>query len=225
MSDTKYRDRTDHYVPDGLHLPAPWRAELGVRPDHRQLVPYTWGPADELNRDHHGSWEWVDVSPDADGSHWSHFLGHREVIDVVLETWNRREVHEWKGRDEIRAEGEWRVFADRVQIGEGYVRRDPLETLLIIRKYIADMSALKDTFGGAMFSWRDAERGIVGRKVIYYSDPAIVRSLILDQGCCMLDADPGPWGRRPWRDEEDDEPRTESAKVELLSPHIWWWRK
>ena len=80
------------------------------------------------------------------------------------------------------------------------------------------------------FRFGDPEREI-GRKIWYYRQPAIVKSLMLDQGCIMIEkddpSDPGFDLSHPW-DREDDivnEWNGESeVKDDILTPNIWWFR-
>lgn len=220
MSDKPaYRDRTDHYVPRYLSLPAPWKVEIGARPEHRTLHPATWGKPDELNDDH-GSWDWADVSPDFDGSHWSHLLNgwHRIQVDIGLTTYNTREVHDWKGYDEVRPGGHWKLFFNRIQVCDGYVGSDVLETLLTIRQRIKQLQSLP-------IDWSDPEAWLLNRLVYYREVPAVVYRTVLSQGCVILR---GNFPPSPGYNERTDgalgAAETE-AKVEVYSPKIWWWRK
>lgn len=220
-----YRDRTDHYIPEGLHLPAPWKVEVGRLPENRTLHPATWGLADELNR-RQGEWDWADVSPDFDGSHWSHLTTdwHRVQIDIELSTYNERSVHDWKGYDEIRPGGHWKLYFNRRQVCDGYVR-DPLEALLTIRHRAQQLLGLH-------IDWNDPEGYLLNRKIFYREIPAIIYSTILSQGCVMIKPDgPGAEDGFPpavWHEVETDGAMgsgSPDAKVELWSEHIWWYRR
>jgi len=76
--------------------------------------------------------------------------------------------------------------------------------------------------------WKDE---IIGRKVWYQTDPAIVESIIEDQGCVMLKPDPDcvpVFQPSPWQVEDDgsmfgDDDNT-SAKCEYLYEKIGWFR-
>jgi hypothetical protein len=215
-------DRADHYVPDGLCLES--------RPHHVEIAPprngqpvlarETIGLPDEYNRDIH--WRWADVS--GDGSHWSRFDGHHVQIDIAFRTENRREVNDWKGCDEIRAEGTWTLALNRQQIWEGFLRYDPLDQLLEIRRVaqrLLEHEAL---------DWGDSKpiaEQLLGRRVYYRDTPAVVTTVsCLSQGCVILK----PVGVAEFplavyladRDEDDDE--RDEAKVDLLYPRVWWWR-
>lgn len=216
-------DRTNGFIPDRLltsgtpHLVEIAPPRGGVRVIGRETI----GAPDEDNLDSY--WRWVDVS--GDGSHWSHFRGHQVQIDIGFHTVNRREVNAWKGRDEIRAEGTWTLALARQQCWEGYLRDDPLDQLLEIRR-IAQQLLHHDAI-----DWRleaTAADQLAGRRVYYDHTPAVVSAVsVLEQGCVML----RPVGAAEFpasvhaidRDEEDPYERDE-IKVELLCPRVWWWR-
>lgn len=215
-------DRNDSYVPDRLFLEGrPGYVEIAPPRDGQSvLARETIGAPDELNRDAH--WRWADVS--GDGSHWSLFEGHHVQIDIELHTSNRREVNDWKGRDEIRAEGTWTLALNRQQIWEGFMRSNPLDQLLEIRR-IAQGLIEHDAI-----DWRSgiplAEQ-FLGRRVYYRDTPAVVSSVsCLDQGCVMLTPVGAAQFPIPaWGLDKDDYCNDEpEAKVDLLYPHVWWWR-
>lgn len=217
-------NRNDGYVPDGLLLGGrPHLIEI-ARPQHGDgpsRARVTVGLEDESNR--RALAHWADVS--GDGTHWSRFDGHHVQIDIEFHTANRREVNDWKGRDEIRPEGTWTLSLARQQVWEGSLRRDPLDQLLEIRR-IAQRLIDHDAI-----DWRDlkpAGEQLLGRRVYYQRTPAVVSDVcVLEQGCVML----RPVGVSKFpqsvyaldRDEDFDDERDE-VKTELLDPTIWWWR-
>lgn len=218
------RDRNTNYVPDKLFTEGrPHLVEIAP-PRDGQLVRAreTTGLADEYNREDY--WRWADVS--GDGSHWAHFRGHHVQIDLELHTANRREVNDWKGRDEIRAEGTWTLALARQQVWEGYLHANPLDQMLDIRRIaqqLLDHSAI---------DWRDpapvAEQ-LLGRRVYYERVPAVVSGVsVLSQGCVMLKpvgVDEFPPSAHAIDDGQDDPYERDEIKTELLDPNIWWWRE
>lgn len=230
MTMPAYRDRNDHYVPDKLYLAGrPHLAEIGFRKDletgEKEILKgrVAHGLAEELNRENH--WQWADVS--GDGTHWAHFNGHRIQIDVTFGTQNRREVNDWKGRDEIRAEGEWTLALNRQQCWEGFIHSDPLAVLRDIPRIIEKL------LNHDAINWLDekpAADQLLGRRVYYDRTPAVVSSTsVFGQGCVMLTpvgAELFPPAVYDMDDEDDDDPyERRTYKVDILSPHIWWWRK
>lgn len=218
-------DRNDRYLPDGMYLNGPQNlAEIGPpRPGHvPQSGRIALGYADELNRVDH--WWWADVS--GDGTHWSHFNGHRVQVDIELHTENRREVNHWKGRDEIRSEGTWTLALNRQPCWEGRIGADPLEALLDIRR-IAGQLINHDAIDWT--SPKPVAEQLLGRRVYYDRTPAVISSTsVLDQGCVMLTpvgADLFPPAVYTLDRGEDDDPyERDRIKVDLLDPKVWWWR-
>jgi hypothetical protein len=217
-------DRNDGYVPDRLFLDGrPHIVEIapprgGVRVIGRETI----GAPDEYNRDAH--WRWADVS--GNGTHWSHFRGHHVQIDIGFHTANRREVNDWKGRDEIRAEGTWTLALARQQCWEGYLREGPLNQLLDIHRIANRM------LHHSAIDWRletTAADQLQGRRVYYDRTPAVVSSAhVLSQGCVMLrpvGIDRFPPSVHALDDESDDDLyERDEIKVELLCERVWWWR-
>jgi hypothetical protein len=216
-------DRTNGFIPDRLLTGGtPHLVEIAPpRGGVRVLGQETIGAPDEDNRDAH--WRWADVS--GNGTHWSHFRGHQVQIDVELHTVNRREVNAWKDRDEIRAEGTWTLALARQQCWEGYLRNDPLDQLIEIRR-IAQQLLHHDAI-----DWRlevTAADQLAGRRVYYGCTPAVVSSVsVLDQGCVMLrpvGTDQFPVSVHAIDRGEEDPYERDEVKVELLCPQVWWWR-
>jgi hypothetical protein len=234
VSETKYRDRNKGYIPtppreDGGYFE---RGEAEVNSFRRwpdgtpappQMARVVTALADEYNRDHHGLWQWAQVGEagDPDGEHWSRFSGYMLQVDVELHTGNRREVNDWKGRDEIRPAGHWVLFFNRRQVCSGGVAADPFDTLLAIREKARSLLSTQ-------VDWTDPE-AIIGRKVWYVRQPAVIASLVLEQGCMMLRPVDGSvlYSNHEVPKGEDDgwsDPEAGEAKVEIDSPHVWWWR-
>jgi hypothetical protein len=79
--------------------------------------------------------------------------------------------------------------------------------------------------------WRDE---LIDRKIWYNSDPCIIRSIIEDQGCIMIEPDreyTKLFRPSPWQIDADDvfDPLThynggEDIKADYLDPHINWFR-
>lgn len=288
-----YRDRNDHYVPDGLNLngkpqyaevsepreldrewgmymleqarrllaevrhygmdtPAQTRAQidhwLGEHdpekfmgwhglPRPAKTAQLAMASPDEFNRNRR-NWWWADVS--GDGTHWSQFDGHQVQVDVELHTSNRREVNDWKGRDEIQPGGEWLIKLNRQPVYGGYIGRDVPATLRAIERKVSAL--LDNSFEGGCsgLDFQDSRpfaEQLTGRRIYYDRTPAVITSTVLDQGCIMikpvgvskfprsahdLDSEPDGTGHR----EQDlyDEYETRELKVHIDSPHVWWHR-
>lgn len=216
-------DRTNGYIPDRLFTGGtPHVVEIAPpRNGHLVLGRETIGAPDRDNRDDH--WRWADVS--GDGSHWSQFCGHQVQIDITFHTVNRREVNDWKGLDEIRAEGTWTLALARQQCWEGWLRNDPLDQLLDIHRIASLM------LHHSAIDWRSqkpAAEQLAGRRIYYDRTPAVVSSTcVLDQGCVMLrpvGVDYFPPSAHAMDGEDDDPYERGEIKVELLCERVWWWR-
>jgi len=226
----------------GEHDPEGFKGWSGL-PRPARTARLAMAMPDELNRDQN-HWWWADLSADGEdaGTHWSVFRGHRVQVDVELHTSNRREVNDWKGRDEIRAGGEWSIKLNRQQVYDGYIGLDVPATL---RKIADKVEALiGDNTGGGCpgFDLADPtpfEEQLTGRRVYYRDTPAVVSSAsVLHQGCVMLkpvggfsafprqgyDLDREPDGTGHGEQDSYDEFEAREVKVEIDSPHIWWWR-
>lgn len=203
------------------------------RPRKPRTARIAMAMPDEYNRDQ-GDWWWADVS--GDGTHWAQFRGHHTQVDIEFSTMNYRDTHEWKGRDDIQAGGAWKISLNRQPVYDGHIG-DPMYALDRLREKLhwllsADNHALN------LSDPRPFHDQLVGRRVYWHDVPAVITSTVLDQGCVILapigrahfprqardlDAEPDGSGH----DEQDlwDEYEERTVKVEIDSPHIWWWRK
>lgn len=183
-----------------------------------------YGQPYEYRTNESGAW-WVDYTDkQEDGQpHWSNFMGERILVDVTIESWNQRRVHEWKGYDEIKASCVAKVFFNRIPVWE-VSGREPRWVLARVQEDIRklmDCDALTEFVIGK-------EDALIGRKIFYREQPGIITRFIEEQGCIMIQADPGPWLPAPWQISSDigleDYDMSEEIKDQILSPHIWWHR-
>ena len=147
------------------------------------------------------------------------FDGHRILIDVVIRSNNYMKESELSG-DQIRKGGNGQIIADGVVVF-AYFFRDPLRALLHAHQLIGQLSGHES--GWLVKSEREK---LVGRKIWYERTPAVITSLIEDQGCIIIKPDGVASFPRPvWADDDycHDEYR-DSVKIEVTSPGIWWWR-
>lgn len=237
-------DRNDHYVPEKRNHRAGVLEPLTVE-DATRFAIVTEGMAgggrmrtkravalalaDELNRDDK-LWWWVDYSDTTeDGEpHWSHFDGYQIVVDVDIRQVNEREVNSWKGRDEVRGRTYAKVFFNNEpvwEVGRGDIQ-GVLQNLQSDIPKLLELEPLK-THLEHPDPEREAQFGLIGRKIYYHSHPGIITSFIGEQGCIIIESEDGPWPTPVWALENGDieYERNEPAKDSILSPHIWWWRK
>jgi hypothetical protein len=228
-------DRNDGYGPRPTHEGGNIRPTFSTivgnpsGPRAVRTMPVALGSADEYNDKQSWWWAQVDDGTGDHKEHWSRFDGWYVRVGVDLHTWNEREVNDWKGRDEIRKEGYWKITFNEQIVYGGYANRDVLESLLTIRRKIQELEALP-------IDWRedvDYRTLIEGRKIYYKTTPAELGYWMPDQGAVMAKALPGHTFPRSAYDidaspdslEHDysSENATET-KIDLLSPDIWWWR-
>jgi len=146
------------------------------------------------------------------------FDGHRALIDVRITSRNYLKESHFSG-DEIRKGGSGEILADG-EVIHSFFFRDPQEALLRAHSLIG---RLHEAAGG---DWIDKKRreALVNRKIYYREVPAIVSRLIVDQGCLILETESGkPFPEPIWREKGDEEYES-TVKVDVLDPHIWWWR-
>lgn len=178
-----------------------------------------YGLPNELNRDPNG-WFWAEIVKDGE-TQWSHFRGNDICVDVSLKSWNERRVDGWKGFDEVRGLCSATISFNRIPVWEE-TGNDACQVLRRVEQVVPELkkcSALIDYINGDQST-------LIGRKIYWRDQPAVITSFIGDQGCVMIKADPGPWVLPAWRAEEylSHEDFEEEVKADILSPHIWWWR-
>lgn len=236
--ETNYRDRNDGYVPTPRFgdLNPHFNVLVGNPYNDRHIttiVPVAIAEPDELNR-RSDFWEWAQVDPgSADGTkeHWSHFKGWDVRIGVDLRTWNYREVHDWKGIDEIRPVGEWKLYFNDQLVHGDSVGRDVGKCLLKINNTIEKLRSL-------WVDWRkeDYRSQIEGRRIYYRDQPAVLYHWMPDQGCVMAKAVGCRFrssaydidhqtGTKENPEHNYSEECEHEVKIELLSPDIWPWRE
>ena len=150
------------------------------------------------------------------------FDGHRLLWGVEVEEHNYLKESHLSG-DEIRKGGNWKLKVNGEVIFEGFCRTMSSGIAAARQKQFE----LEDVAGG---DWIVAERRakLVGRKIFYDRTPALISSLIVDQGCVMIVPEGDETFLPPvWEDDPEDwlSEHAKSIKTEVTSPHIWWWRK
>lgn len=149
------------------------------------------------------------------------FDGHRLCWRVEVEEHNYLKESELSG-DEIRKGGSFKLYVNGECIYEGFCRS--VEYGMDAAKRM--MATLGEVAGGDWLRAKDRDR-LVGRQIYYHGVPAVVTSLIVDQGCIIIQAAEGHKLKPPvWEgDPEDWElDHQDGVKDEVTSPHIWWWR-
>ena len=155
------------------------------------------------------------------------FDGHRRLIDVEVKSSNYEKDSEWSG-DEIRKSVTGSIIVDGVKLVEIFGRE--------VQQVMKWVDRAIDEYSEHPSNWfrKKAREQMPGRRIFYYNQPATIKRIIEDQNAIIIET--GPDFIPPIRkdDEEDDEHEYWSdwkvdghyeVKVDVLSPHIWWWRK
>jgi hypothetical protein len=156
------------------------------------------------------------------GEKYLPFCGHRRQIKISLDTTNV--VSPGRDGDVIAAKGNAYIYIDGSLV-YGFVFTDPLNALLDVRAAIIELSNL--TFMHRGWSREAIAEVLVGRKVLYRDQPAVVKSFQGQTGEVTLEPDGIDGFTVPSYvtaiiDEalaKDDNP-----SVDILSPEIWWYR-
>lgn len=153
------------------------------------------------------------------------FDGHRRLIDVEVKSSNYEKESEFSG-DEIRKSVVASIIVDGVKLVEVF-GREVVDTLRRVERAIEEYSEHESQW----FS-KKAREQMPGRRIYYYNQPATIKYIIEDQNAIIIET--GPNFQAPIRvDDEDDFDSWDDWKVDghyevkedVLSPHIWWWRK
>lgn len=196
-----------------------------------------WGPGDPVNWSDHGS---VMIGnrrlpliygehphSRSDNNHYVNmgrrepvgFSGHRILVSVSLESSNYLKSSGFSG-DEVRKGGSGKILADGEVVYEFFFR----DIHHALRK--ADQVITELMEHSSFWMFRDEREKLVGRAIYYREVPAVITSLIVDQGCVMIEtADGKPFPRPVWRDGDDYDDESNRVKVEVTDGNIWWFRK
>ena len=147
------------------------------------------------------------------------FDGHRILVSVTLGSSNYLKSSHLSG-DEVRKGGSGKIIADGEIVFEFFFR----DIHYALRKADQIITELMEHSSGWMV--KDQRDALIGRAVFYRDTPAIIASLVVDQGCVMIQtADGRPFAPPVWSDDEDHYEGENTVKVEVTDPHIWWFRK
>lgn len=151
------------------------------------------------------------------------FSGHRVLKRIEIEESNYLKTSGLSG-NEVRPACVCRIFFDDRQVYEFGGRRADY-TLLKAREVITRLEELPVQL------WLDWDKELIGRKVWYREDPAIIARYINDQGAVILRADGCQFRPAAWQKNDPEElammeadGEMEEIKDDILSPHIWWFR-
>jgi hypothetical protein len=153
------------------------------------------------------------------------FDGHRRLIDVDIKSSNYMKDSYYSG-DEIRKSVLGSIIVDGVKLVEIFGRE--------VQQVMRWVDRAIDEYSEHPSNWfsKQAREEMPGRRIYYHDQPATIKRLVEDQGCVIIETEPGfvP----PRRDQDEDmydyweDWKVDGhyeVKEEVLSPHIWWWRK
>lgn len=72
-------------------------------------------------------------------------------------------------------------------------------------------------------NWKE---NLINRKIWWRSVPCIVKSIVNEQGCIIVEREDKKVFEAPmeFRDDDDHDEYETTVKLDFLDPHIWWWR-
>lgn len=144
------------------------------------------------------------------------FDGYRIRTKVEIEEFNYMKESELSG-NEIRKGGSCKIYFDDICCWE-FFHRNAQEACLEARQIIRELSEHPSEW-----SIKSSRAALVGRKVYYRDQPAIIESLITSQGCVILIPEGIAEFRPPLWDKERDD--VDSVKCDVLDKSIWWFRE
>jgi len=148
------------------------------------------------------------------------FDGNRILVSVILESSNYLKSSGMSG-DEVRKGGSGKIVADGEVVFEFFFR----DIHYALRNADHIITELMEHSSGWMS--KDERDRLVGRPIYYREIPAIIEHVITNQGCLMIrTADGAPFPPPIYHDpkEDGDDERESTVKVEVIDPHIWWFR-
>ena len=191
------------------------RTYVGENPEFAEPVELIFGehPHSRSDDNIYARWE----SGEIEG-----FSGHRLIHEVRLREYNYLKTSGLSG-NEVRRGGQGVIYINGHVCGEFFFR-DIMEALLNAR------DTIQKIHDHPIQLWDKRERdSLVGRKVWWKDEPAIITMFIAEQACVVMEPDGMESFRIPPRELEDDggmEPEdSTSIKDTIFSPHIWWWRE
>lgn len=152
------------------------------------------------------------------------FNGHRRCWRVEIEETNYLKESELSG-DEVRKGGEVRLYCDGEQVFDQFVRS--INSGIAVAQTM--IPKLEEVANGKWLRKKDRDT-LIGRKIFYERTPAVITSIIEDQGCIMIAPETGHRFEPPVYKEENEreywlDEYGDRLKIEVFSDKIWWWRE
>jgi len=145
------------------------------------------------------------------------FSGHRWPFKIVIEEYNYLKESHMSGND-VRKGGNVKVFVKDVQIFDEFCRSYE-RGYKLATQFIDSME-----MEWSWFPFNTEEK--IGRTIFYREHKFVIKSFVTSQACMILEPlDGSDVPRFAYESEEYFEEGEKSLKVEINSPHIWWWTK
>jgi hypothetical protein len=143
------------------------------------------------------------------------FDGFRTLVKVEIEEYNYLKTSELSG-NEVRKGGTAKIYFDG-QCCYEFFHRDAKWALTTANRLI-------DEIRDKCPDWckKDSRDKLIGKKIFYREIPAVIERLIVEQGCLIIKPEDGDVFPPPCYDK--DREQSDIVKVEVTSPHIWWYR-
>jgi hypothetical protein len=152
------------------------------------------------------------------------FNGHRVLKRIEVEEGNYLKTSGLSG-NEVRRTCSCKIFFNDRQVYE-LAGRDLAPMLLRIHRTISELLELPVNLAG---NW---DKELIGRKIYYHEQPAVIIHFFPDQGAIVMQADGCTFREPAWHKDKDDphheypqENEDQEVKDDILSPHIWWFRE
>lgn len=141
------------------------------------------------------------------------FDGHRIRTKIEIEEYNYLKESELSG-DQIRKGGSCKIYFNDICCFE-FFHRNAAWAAIRASQLVGELK--EHSSGWANKKERDK---LVDRQIYWCSQPGIIDSLIVNQGCVVIKPDGIPvFKAPPWREEDLD-----SVKCEVTDGNIWWFR-
>lgn len=177
-------------------------------------VDLVWGEHPHSRQDDRCYARWPDGRIEA-------FDGHRVHVEIITRTHNYLKQSGLSG-NEVRKGGQCLIRFNGHDV-YGFFFREVENALLKAARLVTDLKE----HSANLWQRGGPEFGLIGRRVYYHETPATIVNFFGDQGCVVLQSAIGYFQPPVWM-KDDGEEMTEQidrTKTDVLSPHIWWWRK
>lgn len=151
------------------------------------------------------------------------FRGHSLLHEITFKDYNYLKESHYSG-DQVRKGGECSIRINGTVV-ETFFYRDVEDALLRAIRRLSEIHEFPVRL------WDEKERAsLVGRKIYYRDQPAVITRFFEDQASIMICPDPKTTPFAPAPYEIEDQKKGDTVEFEseikdtIYSKHIWWWR-